>query len=214
MNKIILSVLISTLVIDTALAASTTNCISCTDTGTGRCASYGADCCAPCKLNLGDTGGDSSFSPSECAENCPSSNWVTLPDYGDGIRPANPEYWQAMCGYTDGLNNLKGTCYFRCIAGQYGTITSAYTTNGKTSYMAENNCQTCPHSNITQKPQEFGFGTRPGFGDGWTLVTQSNDPRTSVAGDNTDITNCYIPSGSYGDVTGKFTLSDDCYYKN
>ncbi|MCM1224947.1 MAG: hypothetical protein NC548_61905 [Lachnospiraceae bacterium] len=214
MNKIIFSVLIPALITDLVMAAPTISCISCTDTSTGQCTSYGSDCCTPCKISLGDTGGDSSFSPSECAKNCPSLSWVQLPDYGNGIQPANAEYWQAMCGYTGQISNLKGTCYFRCIAGQYGTITSRYTTDGKTSYMAENNCQKCPYSGITHKPQQFGFGSKPGFGDGWTIVTAETDPSTSAPDNNTVITNCYIPSGSYGDTTGKFTLTDNCYYKN
>lgn len=36
---------------------------------------------------------------------------------------------------------------------------------------------------------------------------------TSDAGDNTQITDCYLESGTYKDTTGTFKITSDCYYK-
>ncbi len=208
MNKIIFTTLILALITDTALAASTSNCVSCTDANTGRCNSYGSNCCVPCKTDLGDnTGGDSSFSPSECAENCPSFDWITLPKYPTFSVGIDKVYWEAKC--MPSLSGQKSRCDFRCYTGEYGTITSAYTTDGKTSYMATNTCQQCPGTNITcQYSNNSGSSLTLN-----TCKTVFNHTGTSVAGTNSSITHCYIPSGEYGDSTGYFELSGNCYYK-
>ncbi|MDE5615737.1 MAG: hypothetical protein K2I81_02810 [Alphaproteobacteria bacterium] len=51
--------------------------------------------------------------------------------------------------------------------------------------------------------------------NGTSGCTKCPSPGTSTAGENEDITSCYIPSGNkFSDSTGSGTYTGNCYYTN
>lgn len=171
----------------------------------------GEGCCAATESACSSTCGGTQLKWwNSCPDGCKVSDWS---DIGDNK--------QTKCSL-----KLGGgvECLYQCADGYYPYYIGS-TTGGEKTLAA---CYECPkygtcdgtgiicNAGFYKKSQMLGKYTCTVCPSAMRCTNSDCSPLKSQAGlsaqDSTDITDCYIPGGTYKDTYGVFTLSTNCYY--
>lgn len=161
-------------------------------------------CKTPYTLVKGDIAGDISCSlktplykyTCQCVcSNCTASgSWSA---YGTGYQ----KYTGQGCDCSGSTATCKTITDYRCASGYYGTATSGST-----------GCTVCPSNATCSGGNNSTFKCNKGYYKNGSGCTQCASPATTKAAGSYDISECYIPEGTYSDTTGKYAMNCDCPY--
>ena len=100
-------------------------------------------------------------------------------------------------------SGCPGTCPSNCSSTTWGERSTGYEVRCNERYLCEYRCA------------DGYYGSSSNGISGCTKCPVAIGGSTSVAGSNTSITDCYIPSGtSFSDSTGSGTYTSNCNYSN